>query len=53
MIRDILLENLRSAVKVTAKFNKIFSTSISPETVRRVLGAAGLNGRFAHRKKFC
>ena len=50
MIRDLLLENLWSAVKVTAKFNKKFSTSISSETVWRVLGTAVLNGRFARWK---
>ena len=41
-----------SAAQVTAEFNENFSFSISPETVRRVLRAAGLNGRSA-RRKFC
>ncbi|GBN07888.1 hypothetical protein AVEN_61987-1 [Araneus ventricosus] len=36
-----------SALKVSAEFNEKFSTSISPETVRRVLRTAGLNGRSA------
>ncbi|GBM43902.1 hypothetical protein AVEN_247121-1 [Araneus ventricosus] len=41
-----------SALKVSAEFNEKFSTPISPETVRRVLRAAGLNGRSARRNIF-
>ncbi|GBN89837.1 hypothetical protein AVEN_113313-1 [Araneus ventricosus] len=41
-----------SALKVSAEFNENFSTPISPETVRRVLRAAGLNGCSACRKFF-
>ncbi|GBN88296.1 hypothetical protein AVEN_29979-1 [Araneus ventricosus] len=41
-----------SALKVSAEFNEKFSTSISPETVRRVLRATGLNGHSAGRKFF-
>ncbi|GBN19544.1 Transposable element Tc1 transposase [Araneus ventricosus] len=41
-----------SALKVSAEFNEKFSTSISHETVRRVLRTAGLNGRSACRKFF-
>ncbi|GBL98161.1 Transposable element Tc1 transposase [Araneus ventricosus] len=41
-----------SALKVSAEFNEKFSTPISPETVRRVLRAAGLNGRSDRRKFF-
>ena len=38
-----------NAVKVTAEFNEKFSASNSPETVRRVLRAVGLNELSAHR----
>ena len=41
-----------NAVKVTAEFNEKFSTSISTETVWRVLWLAGLNGHSAYRKFF-
>ena len=51
IIRKIF-KNLRSsAVKVSAEFNKKFSTSISPKTLRRVLREAELHGRSA-RKNF-
>ena len=41
-----------SAVKVSAEFSDKFSSSISPETVKRILRATGLNGSFACRKYF-
>ncbi|GBL85210.1 Transposable element Tc1 transposase [Araneus ventricosus] len=40
------------ALKVSAEFNEKFSTSISPETVQRVLRASELHGRSARRKFF-
>ena len=40
-----------SAVKVSAKFNEKFFTSISPETVQRVIRESELHERSA-RKKF-
>ena len=57
MIKDLFLENFLkypclNAVKVTAEFNENFSTSISFETVQRVLRSAGLNGHSVYRK-FC
>lgn len=41
-----------SAVRVCTEFKEQFSTSISSETVRRVLRSAGLHGRSARRKFF-
>ena len=41
-----------SAVKVSAQINETFSSSISPETVRRILREAGLHGRSARKKLF-
>ncbi|GBO42438.1 hypothetical protein AVEN_31656-1 [Araneus ventricosus] len=52
IIRKFVKNPRLSALKVSAEFNKEFSTPISPETVRRVLRAAGLNGRSARRKFF-
>ncbi|GBM23713.1 hypothetical protein AVEN_257627-1 [Araneus ventricosus] len=52
IIRKFVKNPCLSALKVPAEFNEKFSTSISPETVRRVLGAAGLNGRSDRRKFF-
>ncbi|GBM53841.1 hypothetical protein AVEN_261228-1 [Araneus ventricosus] len=50
IIRKFVKNPRLSALKVSAEFNDKFSTPISPETVRRVLRAAGLNGRSARRK---
>ncbi|GBM07244.1 hypothetical protein AVEN_25498-1 [Araneus ventricosus] len=50
IIRKFVKNPRLSALKVSAKFDENFSTSISPETVRRVLRAAGLNRRSARRK---
>ncbi|GBM69178.1 hypothetical protein AVEN_91760-1 [Araneus ventricosus] len=47
IIRKFVKNPHLCALKVSAEFNEKFSTSISPETVRRVLRAAGLNGRSA------
>ncbi|GBM32375.1 hypothetical protein AVEN_239774-1 [Araneus ventricosus] len=52
IIRKFVKNPRLSALKVSAEFNEKFSTPISPETVRRVLRAAGLNGRSARRKFF-
>ncbi|GBN59294.1 hypothetical protein AVEN_128734-1 [Araneus ventricosus] len=52
IIRKFVKNPRLSTLKVSAEFNEKFSTPISPETVRRVLGAAGLNGRSAHRTFF-
>ncbi|GBM82504.1 hypothetical protein AVEN_15506-1 [Araneus ventricosus] len=52
IIRKFVKNPRLSALKVSAEFNENFSTPISPETVRRVLRAAGLNGRSARRKFF-
>ncbi|GBM33312.1 hypothetical protein AVEN_101640-1 [Araneus ventricosus] len=52
IIRKFVKNPRLSALKVSAEFNEKFSTSISPETVRRVLRGAGLNGRSARRKFF-
>ncbi|GBN21028.1 Transposable element Tc1 transposase [Araneus ventricosus] len=52
IIRKFVKNPRLSALKVSAEFNEKFSTSILPETVRRVLGTAGLNGRSARRKFF-
>ena len=41
-----------SAVKVTGDFNEILSTSVSPETVWRIVRAAELNGHSIHRNFF-
>ncbi|GBL95587.1 Transposable element Tc1 transposase [Araneus ventricosus] len=49
IIRKFLKNACLSALKVSAEFNEKFSTSISPETVRQILRAAGLNGRSARR----
>ncbi|KFM63968.1 hypothetical protein X975_22520, partial [Stegodyphus mimosarum] len=49
-IRKFVKSPRLSAVKVSAEFNANFSTSISPETVRRVLREAGLHGRSARKK---
>ncbi|GBO09148.1 hypothetical protein AVEN_241107-1 [Araneus ventricosus] len=49
IIRKLVKNPRLSALKVSAEFNKKFFTSISSETVRRVLKAAGLNGRSACR----
>ncbi|GBM65332.1 hypothetical protein AVEN_157564-1 [Araneus ventricosus] len=45
IIRKFVKNPRLSALKVSAEFYEKFSTSISPETVRRVLRGAGLNGR--------
>ncbi|GBN02801.1 hypothetical protein AVEN_141011-1 [Araneus ventricosus] len=42
IIRKFVKNPSLSALKVSAVFNEAFSTTISPETVRRVLRAAGL-----------
>ncbi|GBM58381.1 hypothetical protein AVEN_185485-1 [Araneus ventricosus] len=52
IIRKFVKNPRLSALKVSAEFNEKFSTPISPETVRRVLKAAGLNGRSDGRKFF-
>ncbi|GBM92328.1 hypothetical protein AVEN_136372-1 [Araneus ventricosus] len=52
IIRKFVKNPRFSALKVSAEFNEKFSSSITPETVRRVLRAAGLNGRSARRKFF-
>ncbi|GBN59778.1 hypothetical protein AVEN_107053-1 [Araneus ventricosus] len=52
IIRKFVNNPSLSALKVSAEFNENFSTTISPETVRRVLRAAGVNGRSARRKFF-
>ncbi|GBO31425.1 hypothetical protein AVEN_172158-1 [Araneus ventricosus] len=52
IIRKFVKNPCLSALKVSAEFNEKFSTPISPETVRRVLRAAGLNRRSARRKFF-
>ncbi|GBM58375.1 hypothetical protein AVEN_212727-1 [Araneus ventricosus] len=52
IIRKFVKNPRLSALKVSAEFNEKFSTPISPETVRRVLRAAGINGRSARRKFF-
>ncbi|GBM45745.1 Transposable element Tcb1 transposase [Araneus ventricosus] len=52
IIRKFVKNSRLSALKVSAEFNEKFSTSISPEIVRRVLKATGLNGRSALRKFF-
>ncbi|GBL95646.1 hypothetical protein AVEN_24847-1 [Araneus ventricosus] len=52
IIRKFVKNPRLSALKVSAEFNENFSTPISPETVRRVLRAAGLNGRSVSRKLF-
>ncbi|GBL74831.1 hypothetical protein AVEN_243680-1 [Araneus ventricosus] len=52
IIRKFVKNPRLSALKVSAEFNEKFSTPISPETVRRVLRAAGLNGHSARRKFF-
>ncbi|GBN66236.1 hypothetical protein AVEN_74180-1, partial [Araneus ventricosus] len=52
IIRKFLKNTRLSALKVSAEFSEKFSTSISPETVRRVLRGAGLNGRCARRNFF-
>ncbi|GBN48924.1 hypothetical protein AVEN_23775-1 [Araneus ventricosus] len=52
IIRKFVKNPRLSALKVSTEFNEKFSTPISPETVRRVLRAAGLNGRSARRKFF-
>ncbi|GBM84042.1 hypothetical protein AVEN_22027-1 [Araneus ventricosus] len=50
IIRKFVKNPSLSALKVSAVFNDKFSTTISPETVRRVLRAAGVNGRSTRRK---
>ena len=50
IIRKFVKNPLLSAVEVSAEFNVKFSTSVSPETVRRVLREAGLHG--SARKNF-
>ncbi|GBM46495.1 hypothetical protein AVEN_78887-1 [Araneus ventricosus] len=52
IIRKFVKNPSLSALEVSAEFNEKFSTTISPETVRRVLRAAGVNGRSARRKFF-
>ncbi|GBO37993.1 hypothetical protein AVEN_209798-1, partial [Araneus ventricosus] len=52
IIRKFVKSPCLSALKVSTEFNEKCSTSISPETVRRVLRAAGLNRRSARRKLF-
>ncbi|GBM41648.1 hypothetical protein AVEN_269615-1, partial [Araneus ventricosus] len=52
IIRKFVENPSLSALKVSAVFNEKFSTTISPETVRRVLRAAGVNGRSIRRKFF-
>ncbi|GBN74525.1 hypothetical protein AVEN_245289-1 [Araneus ventricosus] len=52
IIRKFVKNPRLSALKISVEFNEKFPTSISPETVRRVLRAAGLNGRSARRKFF-
>ncbi|GBN70434.1 hypothetical protein AVEN_199371-1 [Araneus ventricosus] len=52
IIRKFVKNPRLSVLKVSAEFNEKFSTPISPETVRRVQRAAGLNGRSARRKFF-
>ena len=52
IIRKFVQSPHLSAVKVTAKLSEKCSSSVSPETVRRVLRTAGLNGHSAHRKFF-
>ena len=51
IVRKFVKNPLLSAVKVSAEFNEKFSTSILPETIRRVLTEAGLHER-SDRKKF-
>ncbi|GBM19548.1 hypothetical protein AVEN_108016-1 [Araneus ventricosus] len=48
IIRKFVKNPRLSVLKVSAEFNETFSTPISPETVRRVLRAAGLIGRSTH-----
>ncbi|GBL85289.1 Transposable element Tc1 transposase [Araneus ventricosus] len=52
IIRKFVKNPSLSALKVSAEFNEKFSTTISPETVQRVLRASGLNGCSARRKFF-
>ncbi|GBO16793.1 Transposable element Tc1 transposase [Araneus ventricosus] len=52
IIRKLVKNPRLIALKVFAEFSEKFSTSISSETVRLVLRAAGLNGRSASRKCF-
>ncbi|GBM49212.1 hypothetical protein AVEN_65742-1 [Araneus ventricosus] len=52
IIRKFVKNPRLSALKVSTEFNEKFSTPISPETDRRVLREAGLNGRSARRKFF-
>ncbi|GBL65606.1 hypothetical protein AVEN_220932-1, partial [Araneus ventricosus] len=52
IIRKFVKDPCLSALKVSTEFNEKCSTSISPETVRRLLRAAGLNERYARRKFF-
>ncbi|GBO38029.1 hypothetical protein AVEN_145016-1 [Araneus ventricosus] len=52
IIRKFVKNPRVSALKVSAEFNEKCSTPISPETVRRVIRAAGLNGRSARRNFF-
>ena len=52
IIRKIVNNPRSSTPKVTAEFHEKFSTSISLETVRRILRAVGINGRSALRKMF-
>ncbi|GBM91286.1 Transposable element Tc1 transposase [Araneus ventricosus] len=52
IIRKCVKNSRLNALKVSTEFNEKFSTSISPESVRRVLRAAGLNGRSVRRKFF-
>ncbi|GBN73348.1 hypothetical protein AVEN_260145-1 [Araneus ventricosus] len=50
IIRKFVKNPRFSALKVSAEFDENFSSSISPETVRRTLRATGLNGSSARRK---
>ncbi|GBN77729.1 Transposable element Tc1 transposase [Araneus ventricosus] len=52
IIRKFVKNPPLSALTVYGEFNEKFSTSISPETVQRVLRAVGLNGRSARGKFF-
>ena len=52
IIRKLVKNPRLSVVKVSAKINEKFPTSISPETVRQVLREAALHGRSARKQFF-
>ena len=52
IIRKFVKNHCFSVAKVSAEFNEKFSSSISPETVRRVLREVGLYGHSARKKFF-